>query len=227
MNQRWNDAEQWADTNGNGKWDLGEDFKDENDDGVWNDAEPFVDGNGNGRYDNGAALKLTVARYYLPGGMNFTRRRIFDEKLQRYVYRGGVVPDIEEKRERMKVSHLVELRDIQEEGTFRDYVRSRWDEHKETFRKLAHFDGRSTDAYPDFDALYHSLKTRLTPQEVRRGIRIEVRREVAGEEGKEILGDLSDDNVLWRGVQDVLRRMNVDAAAVPEYLELQDSITTK
>jgi C-terminal peptidase prc len=226
-NQRWNDAEQWEDTNGNGKWDLGENFKDENNDGVWNDAEPFVDGNGNGRYDNGAALKLTVARYYLPGGMNFTRRRVFDEELKRYVYRGGVVPDIEVKRDRMKVSHLVELRDIQEEGLFRDYVGARWEEHKDTFRKLAHFDGRSMDAYPDFEAFYRSLKTRLTPQEVRRAIRIEVRREVAGEEGKEILGDLSDDNVLWRGVRDVLRRLDVDASTVPEYQQLANSITAK
>jgi hypothetical protein len=186
-----------------------------------------VDGNGNGRYDNGAALKLTVARYYLPGGMNFTRRRVFDEELKRYVYRGGVVPDIEVKRDRMKVSHLVELRDIQEEGLFRDYVGARWEEHKDTFRKLAHFDGRSMDAYPDFEAFYRSLKTRLTPQEVRRAIRIEVRREVAGEEGKEILGDLSDDNVLWRGVRDVLRRLDVDASTVPEYQQLANSITAK
>ncbi|MHC4163534.1 MAG: S41 family peptidase [Planctomycetota bacterium] len=227
MNQRWNDAEQWEDANGNGRWDLGENFKDENGDGVWNGAEPFEDKNGNGRYDNGAALKLTVARYYLPGGMNFTRRRVFDEKAKHYVYKGGVVPDIEEKRERMKVSHLVELRDIQEEGLFRDYVGARWEEHKETFRKLAHFDGRATDAYPDFDAFYRSLKTRLTPQEVRRAVRIEVRREVAGEEGKEIFGDLSDDNVLWRAVQDVMRRLNVDTATVSEYRRLKDSFAAK
>ncbi|MHC4818258.1 MAG: hypothetical protein ACYTF8_09410, partial [Planctomycetota bacterium] len=227
MNQRWNDAEQWEDTNGNGKWDLGENFKDENGDGVWNGAEPFKDQNGNSRYDNGAALKLTVARYYLPGGMNFTRRRVFDEEAKHYVYKGGVVPDVEEKRERMKVSHLVDLRDLQEEGMFRDYVASRWEEHRDTFHKLAYFDGRDTGAYPDFDAFYRSLKTRLTPQEVRRAIRIEVRREVAGEQGREILGDLSDDNVLWRAVQEVLRRLNVDTATVREYRGLKESLTAK
>jgi len=226
-NERWNDAEQWEDTNGNGKWDLGENFKDENGDGVWNDAEPFEDANGNSRYDNGAALKLTVARYYLPGGMNFTRRRVFDDEAKHYVYKGGVVPDVEEKRERMQVSHLVDLRDLQEEGLFRDYISARWEEHKDTFRKLAHFDGRATDAYPDFDAFYRSLKTRLTPQEVRRAIRIEVRREVAGEQGREIVGDLGDDNVLWRAVQDVLRRLNVDATTVSEYRRLKDSFTAK
>ena len=30
----------------------------------------------NNTYDNGAAIKLTVARYYLPNGSNFTRKRV-------------------------------------------------------------------------------------------------------------------------------------------------------
>ncbi|MHC4548157.1 MAG: S41 family peptidase [Planctomycetota bacterium] len=227
LNGRWNDAEQWEDANGNGKWDLGEEFKDENGDGVWNPAEAFTDANGNGQYDYGAAVKMTVARYYLPGGTNFTRRRVYDEKAQTYVYKGGVVADIKLERERMEISHLVELRDLQEEDLFRDYVKSRWEDHKEAFRTLAHFDGRDPSRYPDFDAFNRTLKTRLSPQEVRRAIRLEIRREVAGEQGKEILGDLSDDNVLRRGVEETLRRLGTDPTAVPEYRQLQTSLTPK
>ena len=79
-NRRWDDAEPWEDTNGNSTRDENEKFTDQNNDGEWDAAEPFQDVNGNRRYDEGAALKLTVARYYLPGGKNFTRRRVWTKE---------------------------------------------------------------------------------------------------------------------------------------------------
>ena len=226
-NGRWDEAEPWEDKNGNGKWDEGEGFTDVNGDGSWNDKEEFTDSNGNGQYDYGAAVKMSVARYYLPGGRNFTRTREWDAATGKHVYRGGVEPDEVLEADRLEVASLVELRALQEKGVFRDYVKDHWARHKETFRSLADFDGRDPARYPDFDAFYQGLKTRLTRQDVRRAVRIEVRREVSVEQGKEIQGDVSDDNILRRGVEDVLRRLGQIPADIPEYAELFPRVSEK
>jgi hypothetical protein len=172
-------------------------------------------------------MKLTIARYYLPSGKNFTRERKFDQEKGQYVYEGGVEPDVEMEREQLPIAHLVELRELQEKGVFRDYVKERWAEHKERFHELSHFDARDTSRYPDFEAFYEGLKTRLTHQEVRRALRIEVRREVSNEMGREILGDLSDDNVLRRGALSILKRLGVDPATIAEYQTLNDAVNGK
>jgi carboxyl-terminal processing protease len=226
-NGRWDDAEPWEDKNGNGKRDEDESFTDENGDGIWNPAEPFVDANGNGQYDCGAAVKMTVARYYLPGGTNFTRKRVYDEEKKEYVTKGGVVPDIVLEQDKLDISHLVELRDLQQKGAFDDYVKAHWDADKDVLRKLAMQDGRDPSRYPGFQEFYDSLKTRLPEQEIRRGLRIAVRRRVSIERGEEILGDLSDDNVLLAGVREVLRRLDVDPETIPEYHALTLNGTAK
>jgi hypothetical protein len=225
LNRRWDGAEPWDDKNGNGARDEDESFKDENGDNKWNPAEEFEDTNGNNLYDYGAAVKLTVARYYLPGGRNFTRTRVLKDGS--YTYEGGVVPDIEVKNPRMEVSDLVVLRELQQRGLFKDYVASRWKDHRETFHKLARFDARDTNLYPEFDAFYDSLRTRLTRQHVRMAIRIEARREVANELGREILGDLSDDLVLRRGVREALSRLGVECESIPEYRTLKNGLDVK
>jgi len=53
-------------------------------------------------------------------------------------------------------------------------------------------------------------------------VRQEVRREVANEIGKEILGDLSDDDVLRRGVREIFARLGADPETVPEYKSLMN-----
>lgn len=216
-NGRWDEAEPWVDQNANGKWDPGESFTDENADGIWNPAESYLDANANQRYDYGAAVKLTVARYYLPDGRNFTRERFFDKETGAYRYRGGVVPDVAVENARLEVHALVEWRELEQKGVFRDYVKSRWAAHRGTFRELAWFDGRDPSRYPDFEAFYASLGTHLDRQDVRRFVRLEVRREVANELGTEIQGDLSDDDVLRRGAREVLARLGDDPEAVAEY----------
>ena len=159
-----------------------------------------------------------MARYYLPSGKNFTRTPV--KRDGDTVFEGGVIPDIDIDRKPMKASHRAEFFEIQQTNKLRDYIRARWTDHKETFRKLAYFDGRDPSQYPDFDDLYDALDTRLTKQELRRALRIEVRRAVANEIGEEIRGDLSDDVVLRRGVLEILRRLKVDPTTVTEYAEL-------
>lgn len=221
LNGRWDEAEPWQDKNGNGKRDDNETYKDENADGAWNAAEVFVDANGNSQYDTGAAVKMSIARYYLPGNTNFTRKRVYDEQKKAYVTKGGVVPDVVLEQDRLDVSHLVELRDLQQKGVFDDYVRDHWEASKDVLRELAWLDGRDPSRYPGFDAFYESLRTRLPKQEIRRGLRVAVRRKVSIERGEEILGDLSDDNVLLAGVREVLRRLGEDPETIPEYHSLR------
>ena len=215
LNRRWDDAEPWVDQDGNGQRDEGEKFTDENGDGVWNAAEPFVDENNNRLYDYGAAIRMTVARYYLPNGKNFVRKRV--EKNGQFVYEGGVVPDIAIKQPKLTDSHFAELRELQQKGEFRRYLEDRWDASKEEFRKLAFADGRDPSSYPGFDEYYQKLDTRLTKQEVRRAIRIEARRMVANMIGKEITGDVSDDLVLRKGIENILDRLRVDPSTIAEY----------
>ncbi len=225
LNGRWDDAEPWEDKNGNGVCDADESFTDENGDGTWNTAETYEDANQNGRYDTGAAVKLTVARYYLPDGRNFTRSRIF--RGGEFVYEGGVVPDVASAEPRLPVNTLVEIRELQVKGKLLDYVKSRWQQHRATFEKLAWFDGRDPARYPDFDAFHASLGTHLSRQELRRAVRIEIRREVANAIGKEILGDLSDDAALRAGVLDVLARLGVPTDTIEEYRSLEGNGATR
>jgi hypothetical protein len=163
---------------------------------------------------------MTVARYYLPGGRNFTRRRVFEEG--KYVYEGGVEPDRKVAVPPMKGSHIAEFQEIQADGALRDYVQSRWATHREAFRKLAFEDGRDPSRYPDFDAAYAALAKCLTPQEFRRALRIEVRRQVANDLGSEIPGELSDDVVLRRGIVEIFRRLGVDPNSIEEYRSIAD-----
>ncbi len=221
LDGRWDEDEQWEDKNGNRTRDEDEKFTDENGDGAWNAHEPFEDANRNDQYDCGAAVKMSIARYYLPGGQNFTRKRVFDEEKKEYVTKGGVVPDLVLEQDRLDVSHLVELRDLQQKGVFDTYVRERWEAHKDLFRELAWLDGRDPSRYPDFDVFHESLRTRLPKQEIRRGLRVAVRRKASIERGEEILGDLSDDNVLLAGVREVLRRLGEDPETIPEYHSLR------
>lgn len=219
-NRRWDDAEPWVDKNGNGTHDPDEEFTDQNGDGEWNSAETYEDAYGNNEYDYGAALKLTVARYYLPSGTNFTRRRIYNEATKKYEHRGGVEPDIKVSNHRWGTAHLAELRELQTEGAFRDYARKHWTSDQQKLTVLAWFDAREPSRYPEFDAFFDSLNTRLTRQEVRLALRIAVRREVMARSGKEIIGDLSDDRVLLRGVLEIFGRLGENPADIPEYRSL-------
>ena len=220
LNERWDDAEPWKDSNGNGVRDEGEAYTDENKDGEWNPAEPYKDANENGEYDYGAALKLTVARYYLPSGYNFTRKRTLNKETNKYEYRGGVEPDVVAENHRWETAHLVELRELQLKGVFREYAKKYWKTHEKLLRELARSDGRDPARYPDFGVFFTGLKTRLTKQEVRLALRIAVRREVMARSGKEIVGDLSDDQVLLRGAISVLKRAGEDPNAIEEYRDL-------
>ena len=125
------------------------------------------------------------------------------------------------------LTHRVELRELQNKGVFSKYAKEAWKDHEDLLRKLAISDGRDPNRYPGFDAFYKKLDTRLTRQEVRLALRIEVRRLVMARSGKEIIGDLSDDQVLLRGAVEVLERLGIDPKSVPEYASLEANAAAK
>ncbi|MCR9246997.1 MAG: S41 family peptidase [bacterium] len=203
--------------------DQGERFSDLNRDGAWQDGEPFDDRNGNGKFDAGARIKITVALYYLPSGR--TPHRQFDKEGRVIDPNWGVIPDkkldLLEKNpaDAWKNSAVFALL---KEGAFRKYVKDHLGKNEALFRKLAEGDDGDPQKYPDFDAFYDSLDTKLSKDDVRRWIRYEVRDQVsdlrgAVYPGNRALGDPQEDAQLQEAVRSLLDKVGVDIRAIDAY----------
>src|SRR5262245_57614175 len=98
-NGRYDPAEKFTDQNGNGTWDPGEPYVDANGNGRYDEAEPFTDVNGNGRWDMGGSLKVTIAKYFTPDGVNPAQKyEVVDgPDGKKVVRKGGILPDLEVK----------------------------------------------------------------------------------------------------------------------------------
>ena len=153
----------------------GERFEDLNDDGAWQEGEPFEDRNGNKKFDVGAHIKLTVAKYYLPSGR--CPHREFDKNGKIVDPSWGVIPDkkldlLDNKPEDAWKNAAVFA--LLKKGVFRDYVKTHMSANPELFRQLAEGDDGDTSKYPEFDAFYQGLDTKLTKDDVRKWLRYEV-----------------------------------------------------
>ncbi len=218
-NGRWDDAERFDDTNGNGRWDPGEDFRDENYNRTWDDHEPFEDVNGNGTWDPGASLKLTIAAYYLPDGTRLQRKsEVKDGKL---VTTGGLKPDVEVDPKFIDFWELQAQRKLESGKEVDTYVDRLFAEHPKLVGELANSDGQDPARYPDFDAFWESLDTRLDKEPVRFLVRFNIRRRIGDELGRELVGDVVDDVELQAGVKTLFDLLGTDIAADPEYAFIQ------
>jgi carboxyl-terminal processing protease len=136
-----------------------------------------------------AALRMTIAYYYLPDGRLIHRSR--DVNLWRFLQRmrgaiarwkqdgvitdkqakemmdryentpGGVEPDHEVLQTELSVALQTAYAKILGKQLVEDYVRAHWNEHKERFHKLAQFDGFDENVYPDFDKLWGEAQKAL------------------------------------------------------------------
>lgn len=225
-NGYWDPGEPFTDTNGNGRYDPGEPFEDiARRNRRWDPGEPFTDHNGNGRFDVGPGIKLTIARYYLPDGRSIHKERDHDGIV---VDEGGIAPDITIDATEWPGWKEAELSKLLEGDVFRKYVDARWTEHRATFDRLAGFDGYDPSAYPDFDAFYDELGTRLGRDDVRVWIRIYVRRKVMDIRGREFIGkfingDPQEDRQLQRAILEVLGEV-APGADFPEYRTFPERI---
>lgn len=204
----------------------GEQFVDENHNGIYDQGEEFDDRNENGKFDVGPHLKLTVAKYYLPSGRSIHKELDKDGKVVDPNW--GVTPDSELEvievapEEAWKNAAIF---DLLRKGVFRQYVTEHLPENKELFLELAEKDGGDWSRYPEFDKFYEGLDTQLSRDDVRRWIRYMVRDAVADLRGKvypgnRALGDPQEDAQLQEAVRYLLQEAGVDIRNVAEYKDV-------
>jgi len=213
-NDEWDAGEPYTDVNNNHKRDPDEPYTDVNKNGKYDGPEAFKDRNHNGKYDVGPELKLTIARYYLPSGRSIHTERNRDGKV---IELGGVKPDetIGQKDfEGWKNEELVRIRETKK---VEDFVRKLIDTNEDLAVKLATSDGGDITRYPDFDKLYEDLKTPLVKDDVRRYVRLELRRKASDVRAREYLYDFQEDLQLQRAIYDAAKLLNVDLSTLAEY----------
>jgi carboxyl-terminal processing protease len=156
--------------------------------------------------DDKAAVKITIAKWFLPSGKSVEKDKREDS---------GVVPDIKvalPEREFWKEAELAKLTTGDE---IEKYIKEI--DNKELFKQLAESDGNDTSRYPKFDAFYDSLKTKAEKGDVRELVREMIRKKVQDDQGKPLYVDLQIDVVLQRGILEACKLASIDAKAVKEY----------
>ncbi|HXX94684.1 MAG TPA: S41 family peptidase, partial [Planctomycetota bacterium] len=106
--------------------------------------------------DEKAAIKVTIAKWYLPSGRTVEKEKHADS---------GIVPDIKAaipERDFWKDAEFERLRAGDEVDKYLKDI-----EDKELFKKIAESDHGDLALYPKFDPLYESLKTKASKDEVR------------------------------------------------------------
>lgn len=214
-NGRFDPGEEFTDANKNKTWDEGESYVDANRNGRYDGPERFVDLNKNGKFDLGPAVKLTIARYYLPSGRSIHKEIDMEGKI---LEQGGVMPDHEVKPEEVAGWKIEEAQKLVEARAFENYVDTHsTPENEATFRKLAVFDGFDPSAYPGFEEFYAGLNTQVPRDDIRRWLRTYVQRKVADLRGSEFIEDYQSDTQLQRALVEVLRKQDVDPSSIDEY----------
>jgi len=160
-------------------------------------------------------LRLTVQHYYLPSGRIIHTER--DEN-GRVIKEGGVEPDILVEQEQYPAWLSEEVEKIRSDQKVLEYL----DRHSQDLKSLgAEGDSREPSRWPEFDALYQSLKTRGSHDHVRQVLRYHLRRRLEDERGKEFPSDLQEDNQLQRAVLELLAKLSKDPADFPVYAWLK------
>lgn len=134
-------------------------------------------------------LYLTVMRYTTPDGTQVNHK--------------GVKPAVEAAADRPSPDTFDAIWSLRKTGKIRKYVDRHWGD---AFRLLAEYDGFETGKYPGFDAFYGGLDTKLGRDRVRSELRREARRK-REEEGIVWMADLQSDEVLQRGLVELLDAM--------------------
>lgn len=213
-NRRYDGPERFTDANGNGRYDPGEAFSDSNGNGRFDAGEPFQDVNGNGRWDPGAMMKLTVGQYLLPDGRFLVHDwKIVDGKVRAD---GALEPDVEPKREELDLWELQALNAIEKTGAVKTYVEQLAEKHAGEIAALARSDRADPASYPDFDAFYQGLNTKVSPSAVRFLVRFHLRRRMGDELRRELVGDIVDDHTLQAGLRDLFQTLKKDPASEPD-----------
>lgn len=221
--REWDDAEKFADANANGRYDSGERYVDGNGNGRWDEAESYVDRNNNRRFD-APAVKVTIAKWFVssrPGAFEFNPHRQEMIVSGRRVWLGGVEPDVPVASEEFEGWRAEEMAKLERANAFERYLgqdRAFFEQHKETFQRLALHDTRNPSDWPGFDDFYKSLDTKLTREEVWYWLHVRMRGEVSNEVGRLLVGDWVVDQQLQRAIRDLVERPELTTLrTLPEY----------
>jgi C-terminal peptidase prc len=191
-------------------------IKDEN-------GNPVLDENGRRQYN--AAARITTAKWFLPSGKTVEKERIGEkegeagdpEMGKEKKDTGGIDPDIKvtfPERDYWKDSEFEKLRAA---GKIEDYVTKEFPANKELFETLAVMDNGDTSKYPGYDALYASLTTKASKEEVRELVREFVRKKVQDERQRAFYMDLQMDVQLQRAIIEACKASRQEAKKIKEY----------
>ncbi len=192
--------------------------------------------------DGKAALRLTIAYYYLPDGRCIHRPRqpqqwryqeLVRSEIERWKQEGniseaqakilldqykqkpgGVVPDFDVKVDILAADVLKKMALIADAGKFDEYVQKHWRKNTKTFLELVESDGFDSSRYPGFDEWYTELKTDLSKDDVRKFLRVRVRMFAQDELAKILPSDFQEDNQLDAGVWVAYQKLGDDLAKV-------------
>jgi len=146
-----------------------------------------------------SALKVTIAKYYLPSGRSIQRT---------HTDRGGVKPDIEiEQEARLDSRDTGKFEEIRQAGSFDDYTEKYLPTHRELLAELAEYDGTDTMRYPGFDEWYDNLTVPISKEAARLLLRAWIRIKLGDERGQEYFLDLQDDDQLDRSIVEAMIKL--------------------
>jgi hypothetical protein len=222
-NKRFDFDDEFEDANSNGRFDAGETLTlDWNENGAHDGGEPYEDLNKNGKFDC-PAVKVTIAKYYLPDGVSPERIRE-KTKAGRDTWVGGIEPSIAVAQDSIDGWKVEAAFRLTEEKAFKDYMEILFSTHRERAMELARSDGGDPHAWPGFAEFYASVETPLSEKEVWFVLRGRARVKTSDLIGRPLLADIEVDSQLQRGVLEVLRRAGIDPATVPEYGSFRNKV---
>jgi C-terminal peptidase prc len=194
--------------------------------------------------DGKSALRLTIAYYYLPDGRCIHRPRNpvrwrYQEMIRSEIERwkmegsiteaqakilleqykqppGGVVPDFAVKSDTLSADVLKKMAVIADSGKLEEYIQKHWAKDKDALLGLVGSDDFETSKYPGFDDWYGELKTDLAKDDVRKLLRVEVRKFAQDELAKILPSDFQEDNQLDGAVWVAYKKLGDDMAKVGE-----------
>jgi C-terminal peptidase prc len=214
-----------------------EKFEDLNGNRDWDPGEPYNDRNGNGKWDIGPFLKITTGRYFLPDGTTPDREydkdgRVVTQKIDGKTYvKGGIHPDVLVEFEQPDLWKEQEFAKLLEKSAdrrratvFHTYLDEQYEKHRDLFIQLAEGDLHDWRRYPEFEAFYDSLQTRLSKEDVRFYLRHYLRERVCDDrkkpfpgQGSFIFGDFEEDRQLQAALRNVLEKLGRKPTDFPEY----------
>jgi len=198
---------------------LQDEWKDDNRNGLWDPGESILkDKDGDGEVDYAPQVKLTIAKYLLPGGADGKRRSIHREidREGNVISEGGVEPEVMIEPPMIEASRIMEQRRVR--PLVRTHVEKTYEANRELYNRLALNDLKTPRLYPGFEELKQSLDTSLSDDDLRRVLRFESRRRVQDALGSVFPdGDFVEDVQVQKAIEIALEKLGLEPDSLADY----------